>query len=90
MSKTDFFELPEGDQHRECIEVETDYDRGVMDERKRWESKTCDWKLDDPDWNTYKTGCGQYFNIMEGDLKDRTFKYCNYCGGAINEPKGSK
>lgn len=41
MSKTDFFELPEGDQHRECIEVETDYDRGVMDERKRWESKTC-------------------------------------------------
>lgn len=42
MSKTDFFELPVGDQNRECIEVETDYDRGVMDERKRWESKTCD------------------------------------------------
>lgn len=35
----DFFELPVGDQHRECIEVETDYDRGVMDERKRWEAK---------------------------------------------------
>lgn len=29
-------------KHRECIEVETDYDRGVMDERKRWEAKRCE------------------------------------------------
>lgn len=28
--------------HRECIEVETDYERGVMDERKRWEEKRCE------------------------------------------------
>lgn len=40
-TNTDFFELPVGDQHRECIEVETDYDRGVKDERARWESKRC-------------------------------------------------
>ena len=42
MSKTDFFELPIGDAHRECIEVETYYERGVMDERKRWETKRCE------------------------------------------------
>jgi hypothetical protein len=41
MSKTDFFEFQVGNQHRECIEVETDYERGVMDERKRWEAKQC-------------------------------------------------
>lgn len=29
-------------EHRECIEVETDYDRGVMDERKQWEAKRCE------------------------------------------------
>ena len=41
MSKTDFFELPIGDAHRECIEVETDYELGVLDERKRWVAKRC-------------------------------------------------
>lgn len=28
-------------EDKEFLEVETDYDRGVMDERKRWEAKTC-------------------------------------------------
>lgn len=43
--------------------------------------KICEWKVDDPEYNTYKTGCGQYFNIIDGSLKDHGFKYCTYCGG---------
>ncbi len=45
------------------------------------EQKICEWKVDDPEYNTYKTGCGQYFNIIDGSLKDNGFKYCSYCGG---------
>ena len=49
--------------------------------------KTCEWSMDDPEWGTYKTECGQFFNVMGGDLKDNSFKYCTYCGGGIDEPK---
>lgn len=44
---------------------------------------TCEWNMDEPDWNTYKTGCGKYFNLVEGDLKDNEFNNCPYCGGKI-------
>lgn len=49
--------------------------------------KSCKWSMDDPEWGTYKTECGQFFNVTGGDLKDNSFKYCTYCGGVIDEPK---
>ena len=49
--------------------------------------KKCEWKMEDSDYNTYKTGCGQYFTLIEGDLKDNDIKFCSYCGGIMNELK---
>lgn len=43
----------------------------------------CEWNMDEPDWNTYKTGCDKYFNLVEGNLKDNYFSNCPYCGGKI-------
>jgi hypothetical protein len=52
-----------------------------LENEKLKEQKICEWKVDDPEYNTYKTGCGQYFSIIDGSLKDNGFKYCSYCGG---------
>jgi len=36
-------------------------DEAITELEALQESKTCEWKVEDSDYNTYKTGCTHYF-----------------------------
>ena len=46
---------------------------------------TCEWYLDNFDYNDYNTGCGSMFTFNERSVKDNRFKYCPYCGKEVTE-----
>lgn len=53
----------------------------------------CFWEEDDPDWDSWKTGCGQEFVLTEGNPEDNEMKYCCFCAKEITirppNPSGS-
>lgn len=47
----------------------------------------CQWRIDD-DWQedtVHKTTCGHSHLFTAGDIADNEYKYCPYCGLAIEE-----
>ncbi len=38
--------------------------------------KTCTWKEDEV-YGMYETECGNAFEIIEGDIEENNFKFCN-------------
>ncbi len=46
----------------------------------------CKWKSDG-EFNTYKTSCGNVFQLTEGSLDDNKIIFCCYCGRTIDEEK---
>lgn len=47
----------------------------------------CQWRIDD-DWQedtVYKTTCGHLYQFADCDMSESEFKYCPYCGLAIEE-----
>ena len=48
--------------------------------------KSCEWTLEDDEYDIYKTSCGSGFQFMEASTpKDNGMKYCPYCSGKIIE-----
>lgn len=48
----------------------------------------CIWSLDGEDYDSYRdyySSCGNSFMLNEGNLKDNKFKFCPFCGKAIEE-----
>ena len=45
---------------------------------------TCEWSEMD-EFSTHKTGCGNEFQLMAGDVADNKFTHCMYCGGEITQ-----
>lgn len=40
----------------------------------------CDWHQDGEDSETWQTGCGHYFTIIDGTPTDNEFRHCCFCG----------
>lgn len=40
----------------------------------------CDWHQDGEDSETWQTGCGHYFTIIDGTPTDNKFRHCCFCG----------
>jgi hypothetical protein len=80
-------------EHRQVLSDCMDYsiiDEAIAELEALQAPKTCEWKVDDSDYNTYKTGCDQYFTLIDGNLKDNDIKYCTYCGKTVTEPKAQQ
>jgi hypothetical protein len=55
--------------------------------RKSEAAPKCQWRIDD-DWQedtVYKTTCGHSHMFTAGDIADNSYKFCPYCGLAIEE-----
>lgn len=54
------------------------------------ENHTCQWTyVDDPFGDdVWESACGETWCFVEGDLKDNRVRYCQGCGGKIEELKG--
>jgi len=53
--------------------------------RKQYESKpSCQWTYDWID-DTWDTGCGQSFTVIDATPSQNDMRYCAYCGGVIDE-----
>ena len=50
-----------------------------MTELIRLDPKTCVWALDDPDWNTWKSECGAYWNLVDSTPEQNGMKFCPFC-----------
>jgi len=59
--------------------------RILQDALKDDNSRKCRWVQDDPEWNTYNTGCMQTFQLTEDTPEKNQFKYCTYCGREIEQ-----
>jgi hypothetical protein len=46
---------------------------------------TCEWKLDEPDWNAWSTQCGNMFIITDGTPLENEMVFCCYCGEGLRE-----
>jgi hypothetical protein len=45
------------------------------------ERESCEWYRDaDPDDDTWATGCGHYFTIIDGTPADNNMAFCTFCG----------
>ena len=45
--------------------------------------RSCQWREDDSDFDTWKTGCGHLWQFNTGGPKENGTKFCQYCGGAL-------
>jgi hypothetical protein len=44
----------------------------------------CHWTDDtDPDFNVWRTGCGEMFTFLEDGPTENKMRYCCYCGLAL-------
>lgn len=46
-------------------------------------ARLCQWREDDSDFDTWKTGCGHLWQFNTGGPKENGTKFCQYCGGAL-------
>jgi hypothetical protein len=53
------------------------------DEARRDVERLCQWREDDSDFDTWKTGCGHLWQFNTGGPKENGTKFCQYCGGAL-------
>jgi hypothetical protein len=53
------------------------------DEARRDVERVCQWREDDSDFDTWKTGCGHLWQFNTGGPKENGTKFCQYCGGAL-------
>jgi hypothetical protein len=47
-------------------------------------ARVCKWREDDPDFGTWRTGCGHLWSFNAGGPKENDAKFCQYCGGALD------
>jgi hypothetical protein len=47
-------------------------------------ARVCKWQEDDPDFGTWRTGCGHLWQFNTGGPKENGTKFCQYCGGALD------
>ena len=47
------------------------------------DTKTCAWSLDDPEWNTWKSECGAYFNLVDSTPEQNGMKFCPFCSRGL-------
>ena len=45
---------------------------------------SCKWKLNDPDYGVWDTGCGNEHQFYDGGIDDNSYEYCPYCGGEVD------
>jgi hypothetical protein len=46
-------------------------------------ARVCKWREDDPDFGTWRTGCGHLWSFNAGGPEENDAKFCQYCGGAL-------
>ena len=46
-------------------------------------ARVCQWREDDSDFDTWKTGCGHLWQFNTGGPKENGTKFCQYCGGFL-------
>jgi hypothetical protein len=54
------------------------------DEARLVTARLCQWREDDPDFGTWRTGCGHLWSFNAGGPKENDTKFCQYCGGALD------
>jgi hypothetical protein len=54
------------------------------DEARKGAARLCQWREDDPDFGTWRTGCGHLWSFNAGGPKENDTKFCQYCGGALD------
>ena len=48
-------------------------------------SDPCEWELDNPDFGSWKSSCGEEFIIIEGTPIENGMAFCCYCGKPLLE-----
>ena len=46
----------------------------------------CEWKPDDPDWESWEGSCGAAWTFNDGGPVDNNMNYCPECGGKVILP----
>jgi hypothetical protein len=46
-------------------------------------ARVCKWREDDPDFGTWRTGCGHLWSFNAGGPEENDAKFCQYCGGEL-------
>ena len=54
------------------------------DDARQDASRLCQWREDDADFGTWRTGCGHLWSFNAGGPKENDTKFCQYCGGALD------
>jgi len=54
------------------------------------ERGTCEWKLDEPAWNAWRTSCDQLWCFAEGTPKENKVRYCHFCGKRVKIGRAAK
>ena len=55
-----------------------------MSETQEAENR-CAWYRDGEDSDTFGTGCGHYFTLIDGTPAENDMLYCCYCGKPLEE-----
>lgn len=45
----------------------------------------CVWSRDGYDSDTWATGCGHYFTVIDGTPTENQFRFCTFCGFPLLE-----
>jgi hypothetical protein len=62
---------------------ERDALRAERDALRKDAARLCQWREDDPDFGTWRTGCGHLWSFNAGGPEENDAKFCQYCGGAL-------
>lgn len=55
-----------------------------MSRQKKKPGAICEWAYQE--WeDSYDTGCGETFQVIEGTLAENKVRFCCYCGNALKE-----
>ena len=63
---------------------EVEYADYRAQKRHRAETTPCHWTDDtDPDFNVWRTDCGEAFTFLEAGPTENKMRFCCYCGLAL-------